>query len=112
MDSTKPKDAGLSSPIKVEIPASAWEPTGPKIDGPSSPNGRSRLLCTMTINGQYFHAEAYQVQRKNGEQVIADPQFSPEWEGISALTNHDGGPFTTQRIGRREYVIVIAPYLN
>jgi len=95
-----------STSIKITIPPSAWEPSG------HDDNPRARLLATMKINGQSFHVEAYQVRKMYGEQVIADPSFSEEWGGMGALQNHDGGPFTTQRIGSREYVIVITPFLN
>ena len=92
---------------KITIPTDAWEPSG------HEDNPRGRLLTTLEINGQSFHAEAYQVRRnKAGEQCIADPWFKEEWDGMTALQNHDGGPFTTQRIGRREYVIVVSPFLN
>jgi len=96
-----------STSINITIPPSAWEPSGDKS------NPRGRLLATMEINGQSFHVEAYHVRNnRDGEQGIADPIFQEEWDGITALQNHDGGPFTTQRIDRREYVIVISPFLN
>jgi len=96
----------LLDPIKVEIPAAAWKPSGHLDDQ------RARLLATLEINGQHFHAEAYQVRTsKDGVQTIADPNFDPEWQGICALQN-DGGAFTTQRIKGREYVIVVSPFLD
>jgi hypothetical protein len=93
--------------IAIEIRLHHWEPSGDKADP------RARLLTTIKINGQSFHVEAYQVRKdRRGEQVIADPHFQEEWDGLGALQNHDGGPFTTQRIGRREYVIVVSPFLT
>lgn len=93
--------------IAIEIRPHHWEPSGP------TNNPRARLLTTIRINGQSFHCEAYHVRRnRDGEQCIADRYFEGEWDGMTALQNHDGGPFTTQRIGRREYVIVISPFLN
>jgi hypothetical protein len=104
MDSTKPTKPGT---IAIEIRPQHWEPSG------DYGNPRGRLLATMKINGQSFHVEAYHVRKnRDGEQCIADPHFQEEWNGMGALQNHDGGPFTTQRIGRREYVIVISPFLN
>jgi hypothetical protein len=107
MDLTKKPHTVGHIGADFDIRPDKWEKSGPK------DNQLARLLTTVRINGHFFHCEAYQVRKnRDGEQCIADPSFQEEWEGMCALQNHDGGPFTTQRIGRREYVIVISPFLN
>jgi hypothetical protein len=90
--------------VVVDVPESAWEPTG------SEEDPTSRLLAALVVCGYYHHLEAYAVKEDpEGYQQIADPLFSENFEGMCSLGGPDG-PFQTITIKGREYVLAMTPY--
>lgn len=89
----------------ITIPETDWERTG------SDEDPGSRLLTRMTINGHYFHIEAISVRDDDENiQVVQDQDFAPEFDALHTIAGNDGGPFSTQMILGREYVVVVTPH--
>jgi hypothetical protein len=101
---------------EVVFKEECWELCG-TVDGgednmpPNHPE--SRLLADLIINGNSFHAEAYQVERSElGLLEAVNPSFEDELNAVVSLLG-DVEPETqsiTIKGVTREYVIVVFPY--
>lgn len=91
--------------LKLDIPAEAFEPTGPDDDK------TGRLLCTVWVNGVAFHAEAWAVMEREdtGEQTLVPHDYADD-ETIAALYTINDQAMQTLEINGREYILFVYPH--
>jgi hypothetical protein len=103
----------VGNPIKLEIPAEAWRPSGDFDHG----DALSRLSTTVVIGTNFFHVEAYETKlerRRLGcshwdAQIAANPGLEEDLDKLQDI-HCEGQPFEIMRIGLRDYAVFIFPF--
>lgn len=108
------QDGTVQHPFIVEIPESAWRPTGCLSDKGDDP---SRLSVTVEFAGVMTHVTAIQVKENEDESSpeygylqAVDPQFEPDVERIWAIAGWEGDRPYLLEIQGRTYLLTMYPF--
>lgn len=108
------QDGTVQNPFKIDIPESAWRPTGCLSDTGDDP---SRLSVTIEFAGVMMHVSAIEVRQNDDESSpehgylqAVDPQFESDVEHIWAIAGWEGDSPRLLEIGGRTYLMTMFPF--
>ena len=98
----------VHNPVKLDIPAAAWEDTSDTSVGREKDG--SRLGCTVQIGGVLFHAEAFEAKDNSGFQTLTNEDLSDTLDALFTIAGDSTDGFQTTEINGRNYIIVLTPF--